>query len=121
MYVQIIDSVSREEISEIECVARAQACLRARAIFLLVLIDEFAWPFPSCAACFRLFLPDSQNFLRRRVVNRRARPGDMLVPQTAERGLTGSSRPRDSEPLERQHPRPAKAPRNDGIAARDRT
>ena len=55
VHMKMIDPAAREEVRKIESVARSLLCLHAGAIFLLVPIDEIAWPF---AANFRILLRD---------------------------------------------------------------
>jgi len=49
MHVYMLDIISREEVCEIKRIARAQLGFRARAIFLLMLLDKIARPFAGCS------------------------------------------------------------------------
>jgi hypothetical protein len=79
MNVKMLDATTPEKLGEIEGIARSLLGFYLPAVFLLVPINKLGWPFPSR---FRIFFPDSENFLRRRVVNRRTQPRDMFVTQT---------------------------------------
>ena len=113
MDVHMVNAVACEKICEIESVARAQLCLRARAVFLFVLTNKVARPFAARPRClFRNF----QNFLRRRVMNGRAQARDMFMPKSREWRMHRSDCQFQTEPLQGQHLRVAKRLRNHGIA-----
>ena len=84
MDVKVIHAVAREKVREVDGVTRTLIGLDEPAVFPLVKIDKCARPL---AVRLCIFFPDAENLLRRRVVNRRAQPGDMLVPQTGERRI----------------------------------
>ena len=103
--VKMIDATTREKLGEIEGIARSLLGFHLLAVFLLVPINKLGWPFPSR---FRIFFPDSENFLGWRVVNRRTQPGDMFVTQTRERRINRANLKVDTNPFQRQHLRVAK-------------
>src|SRR5262249_44542144 len=69
MNVNMIDSAPREERSEVESIACTLRSLDAWLVFLFVPFNQFSWPSISGARGLRVFLPDSQNLLVRRVMN----------------------------------------------------
>ena len=68
MNVKMIDATAREKLGEVKGIARSLFGLHVPAVFLLVPINKLSWPCPSR---FRIFFPDSENFLGRRVMNGR--------------------------------------------------
>src|SRR5947207_637320 len=82
MNVKMIDSIAREKVREIERIARTLLGPDLVPVFPLMSIYEFLGPF---AGCFRILLPNSQDFLRWRVTDRGAELGDMFVTQTRKR------------------------------------
>jgi len=98
--VKVIDTIAREKIREIERIARSLLGLDLLPVSSLVPIYEFLGPF---AGCFRILFPDSQNFLRWRVTDRGAEPGDMFVTQTREWWVNRANFEGDTKPFQRQH------------------
>src|SRR5207248_4139909 len=99
--VKMIDSIAREKVREIERIARTLLGLDLVPVFPLVPIYEFLGPF---AGCFRILLPNSQDFLRSRVPDGGAALGDIFVTQTRKRrgnrgNLEGEIKPGQCEQL----------------------
>src|ERR1041385_1218801 len=110
--MDVIDAVAREKVREVKSVASALLCLDARAVFAFMKIDKHTWPF---AARLCLFFPEAQNWLRRRVMNRCAQPGDMLVAQAGQRRINRPNFKRPPEPFQREHLHVAKGVRDDRV------
>src|SRR5260370_22782697 len=68
MNVKMIDAAAYEKLGEVKGIARSLLGLHLPTVFLLVPINKLSWPRPGR---FRIFFPDSENFLGRRVMNGR--------------------------------------------------
>ena len=110
--VKMIDSIAREKVREIERIARTLLGLDLVPVFPLVPIYELLGPF---AGCFRILLPNSQDFLRWRVTDRGAELGDMFVTQTREWRVNRANLEGDTKPFQRQHLSIAKSLGNNRI------
>src|SRR5438132_3179560 len=110
--MDMIDAVVREKVGEVKRVARPLPGLESRAIFSLVKIDNRSRPF---ATGLRFFFPNPQNLLRRRVTNRRAQSGEVLVTQAGERWINRADFKRHAELFQSQHLRVAKGLRDDRV------
>src|SRR2546426_5266284 len=111
--VKMIDAAMREKVGEVKGIACTLLSFHLPSVFLLMPTDKLAWP---SAHRFRSFLPDSQNFLGRRIVNGGTQPRDMLMSQTGERRINRTNLEVDPKPFQRQHLSVAKRLRDHRIS-----
>ncbi len=111
--VKMIDAAMGEKVGKVESIARTLLGFHLPPVFLLMPTNKLAWP---SARRFRSFLPDSENFLGRCVVNGGTQPRDMLMSQTGERRINRTNLKVDSKPFQCQHLCVAKRLRDDRIS-----
>ncbi len=112
VHVKVVDVVSGKQIGEIGGVSSAHRRLDLVAIFLLVCRDERIGP-----SIFRasFLLPESDDRLWWRVVNRGVQPAGMCVSNARERRMDRTNREGKSQMFEREHLRVAKSLRENGV------
>src|ERR1044071_4296970 len=100
MDVKVVDLALGEQFSEIAGVSSARRCLGLVAIFLLVRRDERLGP---SIVSTNFFLPELQDRLRWRVMNRGLQPAGVRLLNAREGGMDRIDRKRKSQTFAREH------------------
>src|ERR1700674_256817 len=110
--MKMADLVPGEQLREVSGISRPRRRLDPAAVFLLVRRDQRGRPSIFLA---RFLLPQAQDWLGRRIKNRRLQSPGVRMPDAGQRRMDRADRERKAPPFEREHFRVAKRLRENRV------